>query len=91
MNQLLQRYRGRELKRDEGSPSVVREVLAQADVAALQREHGKEYVKFFYVTESLVKAAKAAGINLHQLQLVFGAAPSAEVVTAIALPPIYGD
>ena len=90
LSQLQHRFRGRDLKR-EGRPLLIRDVPYPDYIHDLQKQHGREYVQFYYAEEPLMKAATLAGIKLHTLQLVFGPPERADICATITLPAEYWD
>jgi|SRR5215472_6527761 len=81
IDELQEKFRGA-----KGATSVVRSVPKAEDVQVLQRQHGDEFVEFYYVDEALTKAADAAKVKLNKLMLVFGNPPKAVIFTVIDLP-----
>jgi hypothetical protein len=52
LSQLQQRFRGRDLKR-EGRTMLIRDVPYPDNIHELQKQHGREYVQFYYAEEPL--------------------------------------
>ena len=88
LSQLQYRFRGRELER-QGRLMLIRNVPDAGHVRDLQNQYGKEYVQFYYVEETLMKAIKLSGIKVQFLQLVVGPPEGDDVYATITLPSEY--
>src|SRR5215472_8243547 len=90
VNELMFRFRGRDLKR-EGSRHSIRCQSDPNEVRALQRQHGKEFDRFYYIDIALAKAAELSKIRLNRLKLIAGDPPGAQIATEICLPPEFAN
>src|SRR5215469_9262135 len=68
--------------------TFIRRVTDPHTIEELRARHGDAYVDFYYVDDSLLKAARELGVTLHPLELVFGPVEHAEIYAAVSLPEV---
>jgi|SRR5215471_2216647 len=66
--------------------TFIRRVTDLHTIKELRARHGEAYVEFYYVDDSLLKAARELRVTLHPLELVFGPVEHAEIYAAVSLP-----
>lgn len=71
---------------NDAGQTFIRRVTDPRTVKEFRARHGEAYVEFYYVDDSLVRAARESGVTLHPLELVFGPVEHAEIYAAVSLP-----